>query len=62
MISTTYLPAGSIGVPSTGFFPTQIVQFDATGLPFASVAVTLGNLYIPSYGAGWIWLNACMPS
>src|ERR1700732_3802743 len=53
--STTYLPDGSIGTPAyrsgegTGS-DTQIVQLVpvTVGLPVASTAVTLGNLYAPS--------------
>ena len=31
-------------------------------VPLASTEVTLGNWYMPSYGAGWSWFQLCMPS
>ena len=41
----------------------QAVQLVAVGLPVAgSMAVTLGNWYMPSYGAGCSWFQLCMPS
>src|SRR5882724_5814030 len=62
MTSTTYLPGGSIGVPSAGF-GVQSVQFDVAGRPVVALTVaTLGNLYMPSYGAGCTWFNMAQPS
>ena len=60
-ISTTYLPAGSMGVPSFGL-STQIVQFEpgrVPGVPLTDPApvgapvvgllpMMLGNWYMPS--------------
>src|SRR3954451_11584972 len=62
--STTYLPGGNIGLPSSGFsLVLQMEQFVPLGRPdTGSTAVTLGNRYIPSYGAGCIWLSIDQPS
>jgi hypothetical protein len=41
----------------------QPVQFVPFGLPVAgSMLVTLGNEYMPSYGAGWSCVQLCIPS
>jgi len=41
----------------------QAVQFVPAGLPVVGLMpVTLGNWYMPSYGAGWTWFQLCMPS
>src|SRR6267154_3613378 len=76
MTSTTYLPAGSIGVPvrngsvvsgfamqPQGSATDFMWQFDSAAMPVVgSVAVTLGNLYMPSYGAGCAWFSMDQPS
>jgi hypothetical protein len=43
---------------------TQTVdkQLVPVGLPVASLEVTLGNEYMPSYTAGCSWFQLCMPS
>ena len=41
----------------------QAVQFVAVGFPLVgSIAVTLGKLNMPSYGAGCSWFQVCIPS
>jgi len=61
MTSTTYFPAGSMGRPSGPV--VQSVQLVADGTPVVGlIPVTLGNLYMPSYGAGWIWSSIDQPS
>src|SRR6516162_2036071 len=79
---TTYLPGGSMGVPTlyasvVSGFPTQIVQLvpamlDVTpfvdpnvvsGFPVVGLTPReLGNEYMPSIGAGWIWFQMCIAS
>ena len=77
MTSTTYLPAGSIGAPARkasvvsgfamqpqGSFGVEAGwQFVPAATPVVGfVAVTLGNLYMPSYGAGCTWFSIAQPS
>ena len=44
-------------------FFTQTVQLVPVVLPVVGLRpVTLGKMYMPSYGAGCTWFQLCMPS
>src|SRR5882757_8748980 len=76
MTSTTYLPAASMGVPERNASvvsglgtqpgcpgPADMWQFEVAAMPVVGSVVTmLGNLYMPSYGAGCTWFSIAQPS